>query len=92
MPRLLNRHHYKNKPLPVGARYIGRGTPYGNPFVIGKDGNRQECVDKFEREVLPDLDVEPLRGFDLICSCYPLPCHGEPIMRKLYGSLWRNEE
>lgn len=27
--------------------YIGRGSPWGNPFVIGKDGDRKECIDKY---------------------------------------------
>ena len=27
--------------------YIGRPSPWGNPFEIGKDGNRQEVVEKY---------------------------------------------
>ena len=27
--------------------YIGRGSPYGNPFVIGKDVTREEVIEKF---------------------------------------------
>ncbi len=26
--------------------YIGRGSKWGNPFHIGKDGNRKEVIDK----------------------------------------------
>ena len=63
--------------------YIGRGSPWGNPFVIGKHGDRDEVCDRFEREVLPGLDVEPLRGKDLGCYCAPLRCHGDSILRKL---------
>lgn len=28
--------------------YIGRPSQWGNPFVIGKDGDRKMVVDKFE--------------------------------------------
>lgn len=28
--------------------YCGRGTALGNPYVLGKDGNRDEVCDKYE--------------------------------------------
>ena len=68
---------------PADAVYIGRGSPYGNPFVIGKHGTRDEVCDRFEREVLPTLNVELLRGKDLVCYCAPMRCHGDSIMKKL---------
>ena len=30
-----------------GAIYIGRGSKWGNPFVIGKDGTRAEVIEKY---------------------------------------------
>lgn len=63
--------------------YIGRGSPWGNPFVIGKHGDRDEVCDRFEREILPTLDIEPLRGKNLMCYCAPRRCHGDSILRKL---------
>ncbi len=67
---------------PNGAVYIGRGSKYGNPFIIGKHGDRDKVCDQFEKEVLPNLDVTALRGKDLIFFCHPLRCHGESIMKK----------
>ena len=67
---------------PKNARYCGRGSPYGNPFVIGKDGDRDEVCDRFEREVLPTLDVSTLRGCDLKCFCKPKRCHCDSIIVK----------
>jgi hypothetical protein len=29
-----------------GAVYIGRGSKWGNPFVIGRDGTRAEVIAK----------------------------------------------
>jgi len=79
MPQVHNRYHGT---APSGAVYIGRGSPYGNPFVIGKDGDREEVIKKFEDNVLPHLDVSELRGKDLVCFCAPKACHGDSILRK----------
>jgi len=78
-------YNVKDKDIPADAVYIGRGTPYGNPFVIGRHGDRNEVCDRFEKEVLPYLDVEPLRGKPIVCHCRPLRCHGQAILNKLYG-------
>ena len=67
---------------PDDAVYIGRGSIYGNPYKVGPDGTRSEVIQKFERNILPDLDVSELRGKDLVCFCAPKPCHGDPILRK----------
>jgi len=79
MPKVLNKH---KDGIPAGARYIGRGSPYGNPFIIGVHGDRDQVCDRFEREILPTLDVSDLRGQDLVCFCAPQRCHGDPILRK----------
>ena len=68
---------------PPGVVNIMRPGPYGNPFVVGRDGDRDEVCDRFEREILPTLDVEPLRGRDLLCCCHPKRCHGHSIIDKL---------
>lgn len=81
-PKVHNKYHGT---APSEAAYIGRGSPYGNPFPITKFNTRDEVCDKFEKEILPYLDVEALRGKDLVCFCYPLRCHGDSILRKLYG-------
>lgn len=38
MISVINRHH---------TIYIGRGTLLGNPFVRGKDGTREEVIEKY---------------------------------------------
>lgn len=79
MPRVLNKHRDS---VPPGAVYCGRGSPYGNPFVIGKDGDRDEVCDRFEAEILPTLDVAALRGKDLVCFCAPRRCHCDALLQK----------
>ena len=76
-------------PLSEGsAVYIGRPTQWGNPFIIGKDGNRAEVIAKFrayaeKRLVLEPEWLEPLRGANLSCYCYPERCHGDVILNIL---------
>lgn len=33
--------------MPEGAVVVDRSTPWGNPFVVGKDGTRAQCVRMF---------------------------------------------
>ena len=71
--------------------YIGRGGPFGNPFVLGVDGDRAEVIRKFgiyfkerlERDASFKAAVEELRGKRLGCFCAPLPCHGDVIAEYL---------
>ena len=73
-------------PLREGsAVYIGRGSKWGNPFIIGKDGNRTEVIAQFrayaEKRLVQEPEwLEPLRGKDLTCYCYPERCHGDVIV------------
>jgi len=70
--------------------YIGRGSPFGNKYIIGKDGNRQECIEKYKVWFYKRLKkprfkraVEALRGRRLGCSCKPKACHGDIIVEYL---------
>lgn len=68
-----------------GAFYIGRPSKWGNPFVIGRDGDRAEVVEKYRAWLLeqPELVADAkrkLRGHNLICWCAPLACHGDVLM------------
>lgn len=71
--------------------YIGRpskGQPmnFGNPFVIGRDGNREQVIAKFEEFLLNNPELmhrvkTELKGKVLGCFCAPLPCHGHILMK-----------
>jgi hypothetical protein len=32
--------------------YIGRGSAWGNPYVIGKDGDRAEVIEKYRMRII----------------------------------------
>lgn len=82
--KVYNRHH-EDAPSPSSAVYVGRGSPWGNPFRIGPDGTRAEVIARFRAEVLPTLDVTPLRGRDLVCFCTPLACHADLLLEAANG-------
>lgn len=75
--------------------YIGRGSPFGNPFMIGQDGDRDEVIRKYRIHFQQKLQldkkfkgqVEDLRGKTLGCHCAPLACHGDVIVEYLDGPL-----
>lgn len=68
----------------AGAIYVGRPTVWGNPFVIGVDGDRDEVVRAYEayaREHFSDAELMELDGHDLVCWCAPLKCHGDVLVK-----------
>jgi len=83
MCKVLNARH-------VGARsagdriYVGRPGKWGNPFVIGRDGTRDEVIAKYRAWLLrrPALmaALPELRGKDLVCWCAPARCHAEILV------------
>ena len=62
---------------------IDRFSAYGNPFVLGQDGNRNEVCDKyaiyFGLKTSLHEQVKELKGKVLGCHCYPKRCHGEHL-------------
>jgi Domain of unknown function (DUF4326) len=73
--------HCKKEPFDV---YIGRPSKWGNPFKIGKDGSREEVIQKYRDWVLTNpvlitrVSTE-LKGKKLGCWCKPNTCHGDVL-------------
>jgi hypothetical protein len=83
-----------------GQAYVGRPSVLGNPFVVGRDGSRNELIAQYRRWLWARLQ-EPnspqeheLRRLlaraaagelELLCWCHPLPCHAEVVRSAL---LW----
>lgn len=74
--------------------YIGRGTPWGNPYPVGKlEGQyeRDEAIELFRGHFRENILSDPalcrglfgLRGLRLACHCKPLACHGDVIAEYL---------
>lgn len=73
--------HCKKEPYDV---YIGRPSKWGNPYIIGEFGTREECVAEYTHylESNPELlaALLELRGKTLGCWCSPHSCHGDILM------------
>ena len=84
---LLNKH---KSGTPLGAVYIGRGSPFGNLKVIGKDGTRAEVIQWYRgwladklisRDPIIETTFKDLKeDSKLLCFCHPAPCHGAVIV------------
>ena len=68
---------------------IDRETTSGNPFHIGRDGNRAEVIEKYrawlwravEDGIIGLDELAALDGQRLACWCAPEPCHGDVLAR-----------
>ena len=66
--------------------YIGRPSKWGNPFEIGRDGNRAEVIQKYKEWITEGngkhllADLHELKGQTLGCWCAPQACHGDILM------------
>ena len=70
--------------------YIGRPSKWGNPFVIGRDGDREAVIRKYIAWIWdqPELmaDLPELQGKILGCWCAPKACHGDVLARLAEGA------
>jgi hypothetical protein len=86
-PRVYSLRRGAEKPSPDAVR-VDRKSPYGNPFVIGRDGDRTTVIAKHEawwfddaQAALREQTLRELRGRDLICWCAPEACHADLLLR-----------
>ncbi len=85
--QILNRKNLND--WPPGSIYIGRGTVFGNPYVIGEHGDRDQVCEQYaDRMAYRVSQGDPamltaLLGLKadsrLVCSCAPLRCHGTEV-------------
>lgn len=64
---------------------IDRTSKWGNPFILGPDGDRNRVCDCFEKHYAPNKDsfsqfAHELKGKVLCCHCYPERCHGDSLI------------
>ncbi len=72
MAKVLNKRIHG---IPEGARYIGRPSRLGNPFVIGQDSTREQVIELYRRWIWQQMHDNPemlrlvaeLEGCDLVC-------------------------
>jgi len=71
---------------------IMRPGDWGNPFVEGQDGNRDQVIQKYKAyldgkpSLQKRIDDGELTGKVLICCCAPEPCHGDVLIEEIEAS------
>lgn len=81
-PKVVNR--YKTKEY---DEYIGRGSRWGNEFIIGVHGTRDEVIEKYRvqmdeklvKGLVTEEDLLSLANKRIACFCAPQHCHGDVI-------------
>jgi Domain of unknown function (DUF4326) len=87
MPQRIQRQRRKGWRLPANTVCVTRPSRWGNPFKIGKDGDRAQVIHLFETYARDRMAGEPgwleaLRGKDLACWCPPgEACHADMLLR-----------
>jgi hypothetical protein len=78
-------HHVSR--APADAVYIGRPSRWGNPFVIGRHGNREQVIERYRTWLKAQIragrvtreELAELHGAALACYCAPRACHGDVL-------------
>lgn len=71
--------------------YIGRGSPFGNPFKMHKEDDRPKVIDLYRHwlwKALQDGKITKdmllaLDGKRLACYCAPKACHGDVLVKAI---------
>lgn len=83
--KLYNRHTLPKEI--TDYQYIGRGTPWGNPFIVGEEYTQAEAAQAYREKLARALAGRDPKATKLVldlvdkraivCSCTPRPCHGD---------------
>lgn len=79
--------------------YIGRGSPWGNPYKIGEDGTREEVIEKYRLYLWEQVKSGKITKEQLIalqskrlgCFCKPQACHGDIIIKAVEWAIKNNK-
>ena len=76
-----------NRRLEKETVYIGRGSVFGNPFVLSNTCSREQSIAEYANYVSEEAQLSVLRAIyalpkDAVLGCYckPLACHGDVII------------
>ena len=72
-----------------GERFPLVSSEFANPYKVGKDGSREEVLDRYEKYIRSRISTDPpflqrllaLQHKTLGCWCKPLACHGDVLLR-----------
>jgi hypothetical protein len=66
--------------------YCGRGSIFGSPYILGRDGTREQVIERYKewfnfllRDSIFYNALLNLKDKRLACFCKPLSCHCDII-------------
>ena len=69
---------------------IDRNSQWGNPYELGKDGDRETVCDShkyyFKKKLSLHQQLMDIKGKVLGCWCYPEKCHGDYLKKLADGT------
>ncbi len=81
-------------------RFPKCSSNFANPFKIGKDGTRDEVIQKYKTYIIKKLkddvffqkELIRMKGKNIGCWCFPEPCHGDVLLELIdnYETLINN--
>lgn len=83
-PRRIQRKRTRGWRKPDGVVNVTRPGKWGNQFTVAENGDRALVLYRValrQKIELGQLDLEELRGRDLMCWCKPgTPCHADILL------------
>jgi hypothetical protein len=78
----------QNDEINKKERFPKEQSMFANPFKIGKDGTREEVIQKYKIYMSNKIESEyvlrqhllELEGKNFGCWCHPEPCHGDVLL------------
>lgn len=78
----------KDKITEKKERFPKESSKFCNPFKVGKDGTREEVIEKYEKYIKEKIIVNnelkeeliKMKNKNLGCWCYPEKCHGDILI------------
>lgn len=71
--------------------YVGRPSKWGNPFVIGRHGNRNQVCERYiqahNTKEFKDMIRAELKNKILGCYCKPKRCHADWLAAVANGEI-----
>lgn len=82
---VFNSHEVEAGRLPANTVFVGPGSQWENPFVIGRDGDRDEVCDRYEYmlacEPMALESIDRLKGMNLLCHDAPYRSHADTLLK-----------
>ena len=76
-------------------RFPEKSSNFANPYKIGKDGTREEVLEKYKEYIIDKInndhelmrELNSMKGKTLGCWCFPERCHGNILLELIESHI-----